>query len=639
MKRLIPALTLPLLLASCGGEGAPGTSVVTVTPSKLTANLGTGSDTSAATAFTFTSKAGSRASTVNSATLTWTDPGTKMPKTATADLLAISLPSGFTCGAAGNTSCNFNDPGTTPGDRSVTASIPDAQLFAKVFAENPSATSLPVTVRFNGTSNDLPFTVTTAAVTAPPGSGGGTPAPVEKAPAPLITVNTTGSQPYSGTLSVSVSGNYDVTSKVKSLVLQVTDSKGNTDNTTYTSTNPSAAFSIDTTRYADGNLTLQAIALAESGLRGESAPQVVRIQNVSAPTMQILSPDSGGTISGPSTVRVQIRQSTTAFTLTPLDAAGNDVRIDVRDFRGQVVKSVTGKALRISEGILEAFVPLDLIGPEFSSNTYSVSANAQANLADGSTRSLSAVTSVNTEVNDNKPPALSILMPAYITDPYTNAGLRGIFSRNSALMLQASDDNGVSSIRIDLVCDEATKTTAQTCPRAPYTYNIPVNQAGVFYRVFELGAQLDGQPYVQNGNYTLRVTAYDGSKANIQEFPIRISREAVDSEIAGLSNGVLTTTVPDTRPSQLNPTSATWAIPGTTRNPVRVATLAYDETLATLVPTRQRIDPVLPEGTQITLTQGFNKAGVYRIDFIVEDLVTGVVRYYQGGNVVVKANP
>lgn len=633
MKRLIPALTLPLLLAACNPENAPGASRVTVTSSKLTANLGT-ADTN--TTYTFTSVAGSKASTINSATLSWTD-ATGGTKTATADLTTISLPSGFTCGATGSASCNFNDASTTPGDRSVAVSISDAILFSKFKAANPSVDSKTVNVQFNGAANSLPFTVTTAVQSNPgTGSGGTT---TEKAPIPLVNINTTGTQPYSGTLSVTVSGNYDVTSKVKSLVLQVTDAKGNTDNTTHTSTNPSATFSIDTTRYSDGTLTIKAIALTESGLRGESTAQEVKIQNVSAPTMQILSPDSGSTLSGPATVRVQIRQSTTSFTLSPIDAANNDVRLDVRDYRGQVVKTVTGKALVISEGILEAFIPLDLIGPEFSSNAYTITATAQAKLADGTTRSLNANTSVTTEVNDNKPPALSILMPAYITDPYTNTGLRGTFTRNSAMMLQASDDNGVTSIRVDLTCDEATKTTAQTCPRAPYTYNIPVNQAGVFYRVFELGAQLDGQPYVQDGNYTLRVTAFDGSKANIQEFPIRISRQASASQIAGLSNGVLTTTVPDTRPGQLNPTSATWTIPGQTTNPVRIATLAYDQTMATLVPSRQRIDPVLPAGTTISLTQGFNKAGTYRIDFIVEDLVTGVVRYYQGGEVVVKENP
>ncbi|MFC4637151.1 hypothetical protein [Deinococcus hohokamensis] len=639
MKKLA-LLSLPLLLAACNSGSTPGASVVTVTSDKTAVTLN-GSDTSGTTTFTFTNKAGSREATINSATLTWTDPATKASTSQTVNLAAFTLPAGLSCAASASNpsaSCNFNDAGTTFADRTLSRTINNAELFSKVLAANPSVTGLPVTVQFNNSQNTLPFTFTSAASTGGGTGGGGGTTPAEKAPAPMLTVNTTGTQPFSGSLSVSVSGNFDVTSKVKSLILQVTDSKGNIDNTTYTSQNPSATFSIDTTRYADGQVTLKAIALTDSNLRGESSPQMVQIQNVAAPSMQILSPDAGGTITGPTTVRVQFRQSTSTFALKALDASGNDVRIDVRDFRGQIVKTAYGKAVRVSEGIYEAFIPLDLIGPEFSSNTYSITATAQATLADGTARTLSSNTSVSTQVSDNKPPALSVMMPAYIDDPYQRP-TRPILSRNTALMIQASDDNGVTSLRVDFVCDPATATATQTCPAAPYTYNVPVNVASIVSRVFEIGALLDAQPYVQNGNYTLRITAYDGTNANIQEMPVRVSRAAVDSEIANLANqSLVDSVVYDTRPNELNIVSARWVVPGTTANPVRVATLAYDNTLATLIPTRQRIDPVLPAGSTIELTQGFNAEGSYRIDFIVEDLVTGVTRYYQGGVVIVKRN-
>ncbi|MFC4425768.1 hypothetical protein [Deinococcus navajonensis] len=638
MKKLA-LLSLPLLLAACNSSSTPGASVVTAT-SDTTAVTLTGTDSTGATNFTFTNKAGSREVTISSATLTWTDPATKASTSQTVNLAAFTLPAGLSCAASAanpSASCNFNDAGTTFADRTLSRSINNAELFSKVLAANPSVTGLPVTVQFNNTQNTLPFTFTSAASTGG-GTGGGGTTPAEKAPAPMLTINTTGTQPYGGSLSVSVSGNFDVTSKVKSLILQVTDSRGNVDNTTYTSQNPSATFSVDTTKYVDGPLTLKAIALTESSLRGESSAQTVQVQNVAAPTMQILSPDAGGTITGPTTVRVQFRQSTSAFSLKPLDASGNDVRIDVRDFRGQIVKTAYGKAVRVSEGIYEAFIPLDLIGPEFSSNTYSISATAQATLADGTARTLSSNTSVSTQVSDNKPPALSVMMPAYIDDPYQRP-TRPIISRNTALMIQASDDNGVSSLRVDFVCDPATAASTQTCPSAPYTYNVPVSVAGIVNRVFEIGALMDAQPYVQNGNYTLRITAYDGTNANIQEMPVRVSRAAVDSEIANLANqSIVDNIVYDTRPKELNIVSARWVVPGVTTNPVRVATLAYDNTLATLIPTRQRIDPVLPAGTTIELTQGFNAEGSYRIDFIVEDLVTGVTRYYQGGVVIVKKN-
>lgn len=635
MKKLL-LLTLPLLVTACNpdGDSGFGASVVNVTASPdqiVTVNSTT---TTGTTNYTFTNKAGSSATTVNTATLTWKDTA-GATRTETVAIPSFTLPAGFTCAAAGAdpyAQCNYNDAGTTAGDRSVTRSINDAELFAKVFAANQSVTALPVTVQFNSTANALNFTFNSAVV-----GGGGGENPAEKAPSPLLTVNTTGTQPYSGNLSVSISGNFDVTSTVKTLVLEVTDSKGNIDNTTYTSTNPSATFSIDTSKYPDGTLTLRAIAITASGLTGTSVPQTVQIQNVSAPVMQILSPDSGATLTGPSTVRVQIRQSTSTFTLTDLDGAGDDVRIDARDFRGQIVKTAFGKAVKVSEGVYEAFIPLDLIGPEFSSNSYILTATAQATLADGSSRTLSATSSVTTKVSDNKPPALSVVMPAYIEDPYQNL-LRPILSRTSALMIQASDDSELSSVRVDFVCDPATAVATQTCPSAPYSYNIPVNAKGIFNRVFEIGALLDAQPYVQNGNYTLRVTAYDGSLANIQEMPVRVSRADIDSIIGGLDTFVTTTVVPDLRAGELNPTSATWAIGGATTNPVRVATLAYDNNNETLVPSRLRIDPYLPAGTVISTSQAFSQPGVYTIDYIVEDLVTGVVRYYQGADVIVKRN-
>ncbi|MBZ9712147.1 hypothetical protein [Deinococcus multiflagellatus] len=629
-------LTLPLLIASCNPSSAPGSGSVTVSSSKASVST-TNNQLTGNTTYTFTNKAGAREVTINSATLTWTDPTSNTTKTETVNIPAFTLPAGLSCAAATSNptaSCNFNDPATTFADRTISRAISDAELFGKLLSSNPSVTNLPVNVQFNSTQNALPFTFSSAARTD--GGDGGKPS--EAAPKPLITINTTGSQPYSGNLSVTVSGNFDATSKVKSLILEVRDSRGNIDNTTFTSVNPTTSFSIDTSKYPDGPLTLKAIALTDTGLRGESATQTVQIQNVSAPTIAILSPDANSTLTGPSVVRVQFRQSTTAFTLTPLSGA-NDVRIDVRDFRGQVVKTAFGKASRVSEGIYEAFIPIDLIGPEFSSNAYTITASAQATLADGSTRTLGTTTPINTRVNDTKPPALNVLMPAYFTDPFSNP-TRPVLSRNSALMMQASDDVEVSSLRLDFTCDQATALPGQSCPSAPYTYNIPVNVRGIIYRVFQIGALLDAQPFVQNGNYTLRVTAFDGDgNTNIQEMPVRVSRAAVDSEIANLaSRSVIDNIVYDTRPGELNIVSARWVVPGTTANPVRVATLAYDNTSGSLIPSRQRVDPILSAGTSIQLTQGFAAEGIYRIDFIVEDLVTGVTRYYEGPEIVVKRN-
>lgn len=637
MKRLA-LLTLPLLLAACGTVIPDTGRNVTVSANASTITLAPDGSSANSTTYTFTNPAGAKPTSITSATVSW---GTGADQSVTVAIPAINLPAGLTCTAAAtdpSAACNYNEAGTSFGPRSLSRSIKDADLFAKVLVANPSAKNLPVSVTFNAAANAVNVAVSVSSTSS--GGDGGTATPVAKLPAPVLTVNTTGNQPYSGNLSVTVAGNFDVISTVDRIVLEVTDAKGNVDNTTYTSTSPTTTFSIDTAKFPDGNLILKAIALTKEGLRGETAAKTVQIQNVSAPSVSILSPDANATLTGPTTVRVQFRQSSSAFILKPQDTSGNDVRLEVRDFRGNVVKTTYGRAVKISEGVYEAYIPLDLIGPDFSSNTYSLEVTAQASLLDGSSRTIGAETAINTKVNDNKPPALSIMMPAYITDPYTNTGVRGILSRNSALMIQASDDTSVSSLRVDFVCDPVAAMAGQECPRAPYSYNIPVGTGNILFRVFEIGALLDAQPYVQNGNYTLRITAYDGLNANIQEFPVRVSRAAVDSDIANLaSQSNVDNVVTSTKSGELNITSARWIIPGTTANPVRVATLAYDNTLATLVPSRQRIDPVLPAGTNIQLTQGFGDEGSYRVDFIVEDLVTGVTRYYQGGIVVVKKNP
>ncbi|GGO23544.1 hypothetical protein [Deinococcus humi] len=642
MKKLA-LISLPLLLAACGGPGAPGTSSATVSASTLNVNLSSVSDTGSTT-YTFTNRAGAHETIINTATLTWTDEATKTEKSATVNIPSLTLPAGLTCPAATTptAACNFNDPATTYADRTLTRTIDNGELFRKVLADNPSVTNLPVDVKFGNTANTLGFSFTSTASTTGGGTGGpGTPTtPVAKPPAPVLTINTLGSGPFSGTLSVTVSGNFDAVSTVDKVILEVTDPSGNINNTSYVSTSASATFSLDTSKYKDGNLKLKVIALSKEGLRGETSSQTVQISNISAPAFEILSPSAGAIITGPTTVRVQVREGNTPFTLQTL--SGNDnVRLDVRDFRGQIIKTDYGTVQQTSPGVLEAFIPLDLIGPNFSSNSYALEISAVAQLSNGANITLSAGTQISTQVNDNKPPALQVLMPAYINDPYTNQNVRGILSRFSALMVQASDDNSVSSLRIDFTCDEATKTSTQVCPRAPYSFNFPVRLAGIIQRVFDIGALMDAQPYVQNGNYTLRVTAFDGQNANIQEFPVRVSRDAVDSTIPGLGTMVETTTVPDLTSGALNPSSATWAIPGAPTHPYRLAVLAYDGAAnqAVEIPTRTSLSPEVPAGTPITRTQGFSDVGIYRIDYIVEDLTTGVTRYYQGGAVAVKKNP
>ena len=644
MKRLIPALTLPLLLASCGGEGAPGTSVVTVTPSKLTANLGTGSDTSAATAFTFTSKAGSRASTVNSATLTWTDPGTKMPKTATADLLAISLPSGFTCGAAGNTSCNFNDPGTTPGDRSVTASIPDAQLFAKVFAENPSATSLPVTVRFNGTSNDLPFTVTTAAVTAPPGSGGGTPAPVEKAPAPTIKVVGTG--PYSGNMSVVVSGNYDATSTVDKVVLQITDSSGVVDTSTYTTTAAIQTFSIDTTKYANGTLTLKAIALTKSGARGESSETAVTVQNLTNPELAVAAPGNGTTVTTPLVpVKVTLTKRNADFTIQ-----NNAITIEVLDYRGVVVKSETlktddpAKCTGNTTANVTCNTTFDMAA--YPADIYTIRVRSTVIVAGSTTpQPLEIMSKFTTNTASVNPPASTIRFPAF-----SDAGKPATLDSGSGFLVNVSDNTGVDYVEARIVGPYTEDSivmngTTQCLQSQPVAGEAPVNvlllNKGFLAKplgpvdVFLPSLDIDGSAYVPNTKagqrYDLRVTVADvEGNRNIQCVPIIIQRNV--ARPAYTTAMTTSPAVADPTPGKLTFTSAKWTLGGLT-NRSRVAAVVYFKN-------EQQSSSFFSSVTgEAKVGVSFGEEGSYNVVWLVEDMTTGVVTTVPGETISVSRNP
>ena len=100
------------------------------------------------------------------------------------------------------------------------------------------------------------------------------------APQPVITINNTETGAISNILSVTVSGGFAPGVQPAQLILEVTDSRGVVDTTTYTSTNTTANFSVDTTKYPDGILKLRAIAIDKNDLRGESAVKQVQILNL-----------------------------------------------------------------------------------------------------------------------------------------------------------------------------------------------------------------------------------------------------------------------------------------------------------------------------------------------------------------------
>ncbi|GGK15120.1 hypothetical protein GCM10008955_05590 [Deinococcus malanensis] len=632
MKKLA-LLSLPLLLAACGGGSAPGASVVTVTADKTTVTM-TPTDTGGTTTFTFTNKAGSREATINSATLTWTDPTTKAATTQTVNVAAFTLPAGLTCAAVAanpSASCNFNDAGTTYGDRTLTRTITNSELFGKVLAANPSVTGLPVTVQFNN-ANALPFTFTSVAAS----EGGGV---VTAPPKPAIIVNnssyqTNPSTPISNTLSVTVSAGAAAGVGLKQLILEVTDAKGIVDTTTYSSTQETVTFNIDTTKYPDGALKLRAIAIDALDRRGETANiTTVNVANQVSPSIRLTNPVNGGEVTGITPIVVQFQQNNTPFTFVD-----GKTTIEVVDSGDRIITVQQADIVKVNDGLWEARSQIDLNSPQYINGTYTLRAKANVQLS-GAT-SASTVMTASTFVNKSRvdeAPALNILMPAYYGGSNT---LRPVLTRKSAVVVQASDSNNVRQINLRFVCNPAEVLPGQNCNTNVYSYNIPVNKAGIQYRLFNTGVLMDGEPYLPDGYYTMRATATDDTNfSSFREMKVEVNR--AKNGIAGLGYNRATTF--ELAASKLTPAGAQWQIDGETVNETRIIELFYNSNadgIAREIPSAIGIDTSRAGGSAITSGRVvFPAAGTYATSFVVQDMTTGVVEFYDGANIIATPKP
>ena len=626
MKKLL-LLTLPLLLTACPGGVGPGASVVNVTASPDQLVTVNNTTTSGTTNFTFTNKAGSSAVTIDSATLTWTD-AAGAPKTQTVAIPGFTLPAGFTCAAAGAdpySQCNYNDAGTTAADRSVTRAINDAELFAGVFTANPNVKDLPVTVRFNSTANAMNFTFTSQ-VTDP---GGGT---VTEAPKPVVIVNNASytadpSKPISNTLSVTVSANAASGVGVKQLILELTDSKGIV-TTLNVNDQESYTFNVDTTRYPDGALKLRAIAIDKQDRRGETtAVTTVQIANQVSPTIRVTSPTANAEVTGITPIVVQFQQNNTAFSFV-----NNTATIEVVDSGDRVITVQQAPIVQVNEGLWEARSEVDLNAPQYVNGTYTIRAKTDIRLTGAAANT--TITSSSTFLNKSKvdeAPALNIMMPAYYGGSNT---LRPILTRKSAVFVQVSDSNKVNQINLRFVCNAAEVMPGQNCNTNVYSYNVPVGVAGIQYRLFNTGILMDGEPYLPDGYYTMRATATDETGlSSFREMKVEVNR--AKHGIANLGYNLASTFEITT--SKLTPAGANWTLQGTTLNDTRVVELFYssaDEGLAREVPSAVGINTQLAAGSVISSGDVvFPEVGTYATAFLVQDLTTGVIEFYDGSNI------
>lgn len=451
------------------------------------------------------------------------------------------------------------------------------------------------------------------------------------APTPVLLINNTGTQPYSNVLSITASAGVAPGVAVKQLILEVTDANGIVDTTTYTAASENATFNIDTTKFPDGALRLRAIAIDATDQRGTSGVSTVQISNLVAPTLTIVTPANGGDVTGITDVTVQVRRNNTGFSFTT--EAGN-IALDVIDSRGQLVTTQTGTLSKVNEGLYQAKLSVDFNATQYLNGTYTLRARTDVLLSGESTsRTLTAVNKVSNLSQINVPPAVNIILPAFYGSDTNNpqSSSRPVLTRKSAIAVQVSDSDAIQQVQLQFTCDQATKLSTQTCNTSAYNFNFPIGKAGLFYRVFDTGVLIDGQPFVENGNYVMRVTATDAAgNSNIKEINVLVDRSS-----AGIANlSPVVTTTYESAASKFTPASAIWQIQGTNVNPTRIISLWYDsngEGLAREIPTLVGIETDAAPGSVIGDGAAFNKAGSYRHDFLVQDLVTGVVELYPGG--------
>ncbi|WP_221091594.1 hypothetical protein [Deinococcus aquaedulcis] len=639
-------LTLPLLIASCNPPATPGTGSGSVTASSgKTTVTATEGQLAGSTTYTFTNKAGAREVTINSATLTWTDPASNATKTETVNIAAFTLPAGLSCPASAANpaaSCAFNDPNTTFADRTVSRSISDAELFGKVLSANPSAANLPVSVQFNSTQNALPFTFTSST-----GNGGGGGKPAEQSPTPVLEVVGTG--PYAGNINVNVSGNFDAASEIERVVLQVTDGNNVVDNSTYTTTQARATFSVDTTRFANGPLKLKVIAYTKSGLTGTSAEKTVQVQNLTSPELSVAAPTDGALVNTPSLpVRITLTKRSADYTIDP-----QTIQVDVLDFRGTVVLQKT-MATNSSDCVgtadsLTCNTMFDIAG--LPADTYNIRVRTRVRVDPNGaniTRNLETSSRFTANTVSGLPPAASIRFPAI-----TDARQPGRLDSESGILVTVSDNTGVNVVEARVVGPfDATKPlalngTTQCQESQPVAGRSPVdvlmlnrgfNPPVVMGDIFLPSMDIDGSAYVPDNNtnerYDLRVTTVDvEGNRNIQCIPITINRAQTRLERPRYTESTSTNpATPNPLPGELNYTSGTWTL-SNIPNRSRVAAVVYQDGVQKTVSVNSSVTG------STNLTYSFGNPGTYQIVWVIQDMVTGIVTTVAGDIVTVIRNP
>ncbi|GMA16952.1 hypothetical protein E5F05_15860 [Deinococcus metallilatus] len=483
--------------------------------------------------------------------------------------------------------------------------------------------------------------------------------PTEKAPAPILGV--VGSSPYTGNMSVNVSGNFDTNSQVDRMILQITDAKGVIDNTTYITGQAQASFSVDTTKFANGDLRLQVIAYTKTGLRGTSNVTTVQVKNVINPVIAVAAPSNGAAVNTPTVpVRVTITKSgDTNYTFDPAS-----LTVDLLDYRGQLLETRTTTTVPQEQAVTctpsadgathTCDTSFDMAG--MPADTYTIRATAKA-VVDGAAtnpqilKTESKFTSNTVSVN---PPASVIRFPTAITKT-DNTRAPARVDSGSGFFATVSDNTAVQYVEARIVgpfaegnietdgtkqCQASGSVLTGESAVNVLVLNVPGANLPPYQTqdVFIPSLDIDGSTYVPNSKsgqrYDLRVTVADSEgNRNIQCVPVRIERGLARPDY---QQGSTKTANP--APGELNPSSGRWYLDNVPANS-RVVAVFYANGKQVGTSFIANTD-----GKRIEVSQSFADVGTYQVKWLIEDMdglskSAGVVTSKEGDYIEVARNP
>jgi len=358
----------------------------------------------------------------------------------------------------------------------------------------------------------------------------------------------------------------------------------------------------NTTGLNDGPVVLKAIASDAADNVSDPAEITVQVRNQGKPpALSLLLPEANVPVGVQVTVRVSVTKQGDAFTWQPTN--GHNLWVRVYDYRGNKVTEapllVNGvEPPNNADSVAEAWLDLGNV----PNDLYRFVVEGQV-VVNGVSFRLYQERMVEVKTSSNLPPALVVYQPM------SGTTLPGGFLY---LVGDVTDDSGiVHAVEVRLV-----EGTCDAPGQQNYLLRYEANPNGLFF----MRVPLDAHPYIQDGDYCLRVVAIDfadQSLRNIQEFNVKVNR-LVSAPTAAIFVSPDTVVVPGT---------ATWTV-----------TFSSSATYTVLVRKNGRIeDSAVGRGSSLTLPRAFSDVDTGTWDLVVVFEVNGVQGAAQGGSVAVTA--